>query len=131
MLQDRLLGMQAIFCLVKSDGLGVVQHAWSNLFSIVGRHWVHKYRLSAGPGKELPVNGVLREISASDLGLGLLAHTGPDVRVDHVGVRDRFLRSSDSNNLRARLRGSLPGQSESRFVQTVALRRRYDEIGAH
>src|SRR5438045_7997660 len=81
--------MEAVFGLVEHDGVWAVDDAGRDFLAAMGGQAVHDDGVGLGGGQELVVNLVGQQAGFALGGLGFLAHGGPDVGVEDVGVLGR------------------------------------------
>src|SRR3954451_20302877 len=72
----RLLRMQAILRLVPGGRTAAVEDVFADLFPVMGRQAMQHDRVVTGPGDEVGVDPVAREVSQSLFALVVLSHGG-------------------------------------------------------
>ena len=104
--------MQTVLRLIKDDRLRAVQHIRADFLTPVGGQAVHDQRIGLGVGHEGGVHLELREDLPSRGGFFFLAHGGPDICVDSIGLADGFGRvmgqRQDSPRFRGKTKRRLP-----------------------
>src|ERR1700691_3487188 len=89
--QDRLLNMQAIFCLIVDDRARRIDDAFADLETPVGGQAVQEDGIWRSLREERFVDLISGEGLFASGGLGFLAHARPDVGVNGLRARDGFL----------------------------------------
>ena len=83
----------------------MLQEALRDLLAVVDGHVVHEGGVGAGHGQQAGVDLVAGEGLSANVGLSLVAHAGPDVGVDDVGVDHGLPRVAEQLQPPARLAG--------------------------
>src|SRR5277367_405627 len=86
--QDRLLNVQAIFCLVVNDRARRVYNAGADLKTAVGGQAVQEDRIGRGLREERFIDLISGEGFFASGGFGFLAHARPNIGVN--GLRARY-----------------------------------------
>jgi len=100
--------VQAILGLIEDRRLRQAGGGVLDLLTVVRRQAVQDRRPGSGPPDEPRVDLEPDELRAAGLGLGLLPHRSPDVRVQHVGVARALVRVVQDTDLRAGLPADFP-----------------------
>src|SRR5215208_7116731 len=103
----RLLGVQPVFGLIEDAALRTVYNPGCYLFATVGGETMQENGVRCGDAHQLLVYLIGGELPLALLGLGLLSHAGPHVRIDDLCAGRCFVWVLCEGRRDAKLRGEL------------------------
>ena len=87
--------MQAVFRLIEHDGTRRLHHLVGHFRAAMRGKTVEKHGVRRGVGHQRVIHLVRREYRGARIGLALLPHAGPDVRVYSLCAGNSFFRSAE------------------------------------